>query len=394
MMGKLHYKQPLKGEFRAIGNIFNIAKLSEREYNIWSQLNTIKSEKEWIERCIDKKLIKNKKELNQYKEKFTKNHILIDFSFTSINDSILKKYLIIKNGVSVGFSDKERKWIINSYNPNGGGVGLTQEEYDVWISSSGVCTIYDTIINLIDRQKIDENTAISLFMGHVYKLNRAGLWTIEYIEDVKESDAFNKGRKIVDESKYFSPNELKEDLKIIALGEEFGEPRIEKKVVLGNQMVDIEHEELLVWLLCKKKDASISNIKNILGVKSEVINKIVKELMRKRLVMIWPEVWSEDEHFIVSASAVGTSLGYINKQYIIKDFTIGELQFLSLQAYLVWMNSQALIPLGFTVRIIKDILNITETSAKQTLSQAIPYLVEKGLVNLHIIPNEASVKGV
>lgn len=393
MMGKLNYKQPSTGEFRGVGNIFSLAKLSEREYHIWSQLDYIKSEKEWIQRCIDKELINDKEEIYKYKEKFLKSHILIDHTVKGINDPILKKFLIFKNGASVGYSGKENRWIINSYNPKGGGVGLSQEEYNVWLSPSGVCTMYDTIINLMDRQEIDENKAISLLIDHVYNFNRSGLWTIEYTEGKEELQLLKEGSEQVYDSKYFNISEIEDDVKIIALGEEFGEPRTEKKVVLGNQKVDVDHKELLVWLLCKKNDASISNINKVLGVGSIEIREIVKELMRKRLVMIWPEAWIENEDFTVSASAVGTSIGYTNNQYKIKDFTIGELQTLSPHAYLVWMNSQALIPLGFTVRVIKDILDIPEAVAEQALSQAIPLLVEKGLINLHIIPYKTTTLG-
>ncbi|MFC3883451.1 hypothetical protein ACFOU2_07935 [Bacillus songklensis] len=377
----------------AVGNLFSLVKLNRKEYHIWLQLGDSKSMEAWLENCINKNLVRDIDELRIYRERFTREHILIDCVINDIGDDVLKQYTIVKNGVLAGFSDKYQQWIVNSCSPEGAGIGMSQEEYDMWRSSTGVSTMFSTINHFINIRNCGMEEAIITFLKYLHKFNKAGLWNIEYCGDYEEIYATEEKIKSTVNQEWFNKHGIKGDSQVIALGEQLGQKKNGLEVILGNQKITLDYEEFVVWLMCRKKGATILKISKMLDVTQEEVKEHVKNLLAKKMLMLWPEEWNGGENHLIAVTAIGTSTGLSSENnYKIKDLVIGKHQTLPEPVYFVWMYSHGFVPIGVTVKAVANTFNVSNREAEMIVSQSIPILLEYGLANIHLIPKRDYVK--
>ncbi|WHY54321.1 hypothetical protein [Peribacillus simplex] len=387
VMGKSISESSDDNQVYLVGSLVNLVCFNKKEYDIYLQTINAKTKEEWVNNCVKNRLVTNAKELEAYEESFKKEHILIHQNISEIDDPIFFKFTIAKRGISFGYSKKEKKWIISSVNPKGNNLRLSHEEYDMWRSSSGICTIWDTMHHFMKIRGCTATEALSIFIKNMNRFCKIGLWNIEYCGDNKDIYATEHEQERTFKGKWFDVHNLKTDSIIVAAGEEFGGSGDQIEIIIGNQNVFVEKAEFLIWLLCKKNQNTILKMKEQLDMDESQIRDIVKRLIGKKLLMIWPDAWVFDESYSVSAVPLGTSIGMINNEnYEAKDLPIGKGQLLPVSMYFVWIFSHGFASLGVTVQALKESLNIRQKEAELLVAQSIPVLIEKGLMDIQIIP--------
>lgn len=370
-----------------VGSLFNFVELNLEEFNIYMELKKAKTQGEWVKNCLKNRLIAEAHEIENYERKYREEHLLIHQRIQDINDKLLQKYTIIKRGIISEFSNELKCWIIGSANSNGNWFTISQEEYDLWRSASGVGTIFNAVYNFKEIKNCSVTEALEILLKYIYQLNKAGLWNIEYCGENHEVYITPNNIKLTLSEKWFHVDDLNGNSPLIAVGEEFNVSSEGKEVILGNQKMSLNESSFLVWILCKKSGATINKINKLLELPENQINSIVMKLIERKLLMIWPSTWSFGDDYLISASPLGSSIGYMhNELYEIKDIMVGDAQELPLPVYFIWVFSHGLVPLGTTVDTIKEILAISQEQAELLVSKCIPILLEKGLINVQLIP--------
>lgn len=371
-----------------IGSLFNLVELDMEEFNIYMELKKAKTQEEWVKNCLINGLIAEVYEIEAYEKKFKAEHLLIYHTIQDINDDILNKYTIIKRGVVSEFSEELKSWIIGSTNSNGHWFTMSQEEYDLWRSASGIGTILNTIHNFKEIKNCTVTEALEVLLSYIHQLNEAGLWNIEYCGEDHETYITPKNINLTFNEKWFNVADLTENSQLIAVGEEFNDSSRVKEVVLGDQKIPLNEYDFLIWILCKKNGATILKINEILDLTENQINNIITKLIESRLLMIWPPTWSFGVDYLISASPLGSSIGFKRDDlYEIRDIMLGNAQELPIPVYFTWVLSQGLVPLATTVDTLSEILAISQEDAELLVSKCIPILLEKGLINVQVIPN-------
>lgn len=397
LLGNLQLDDPNTQHYA--GNIFHRHGLNSHELAIWGCLNafSVSSEKMWIKECLSKNYIAIPEEIEYYKKQFIKEHILLQSKVSSIDDPVLKNYSITKNGICSGFSSSRGKWIIRSVYPEMSyDLALSSEEYDLWRSATGVCTMYDTIKNFMNIQKCSAKKALTVFSKCIHRFHKAGYWNVEYFGN--NSEVYSSEEQIhitLNQEDWFDKSKLNDYSQIIALGESDRGKRTAElvEITLGNRKkVPLNYQETLVWLYCRKNRATIAKMRDVFTEQDNLwekvdIYEIVTKLLDQKLIMLWPETWKYGEDHRISAPACGyaTSLVEGNKHKM-NDVGTGKVSYIPKDIYLTWVFSHGFVPLGTTVEALKKALNISQEEAEKTVSRAIPTLMENGLINLQIIP--------
>lgn len=116
--------------------------------------------------------------------------------------------------------------------------------------------------------------------------------------------------------------------------------------------------------------------------------------MDKRVVMKWPESLVANKQFVLSVGPKGIGIGTKNnKEYKILDVTNGEGKFLPYEAYMVWAFSHGYVPIAIIIEKFKMNLNYSQEDASYRVTQWVRLLLNQGLVNLTIIPDNPLVVG-
>ncbi|PFW51996.1 hypothetical protein [Priestia megaterium] len=381
----------------AVGSLFDLVQMTKKEYKVWKELKASRTISNWAENCINNNVVSDEKEFEQIKLKFKNHRLFENWDKNSILQ--MKEHNVSKNGVFLNYSSKEDKWIISSFFPKRS-ISLNQEQYEVWRAAVGTSTIADVVKIVANTSNNNEKNAIEKVIRIAPILVERDLWNIEFFGKAEKYYANEKVIADTIHTEFFDSNSLSANTNIVSLGDEIGyeSTSIREKdnmlIMVANKVVTLNSKEHAAWVAFRKGVLTIQDSKEIFSVQLEEMISVVKMLMDKRVVMKWPESLVANKQFVLSVGPKGIGIGTKNnKEYKILDVTNGEGKFLPYEAYMVWAFSHGYVPIAIIIEKFKMNLNYSQEDASYRVTQWVRLLLNQGLVNLTIIPDNPLVVG-
>ncbi|OLO42406.1 hypothetical protein BTR23_04080 [Alkalihalophilus pseudofirmus] len=379
-----------EGKHFSIGSGVKPVLLTKHEYGAWRQLRSSKTIDEWYEKCLEKKMITSKEELDVLRQKFQEEFLLLEWDGKLTPEAVLKEFTVTNNGKYAGFSEENQKWVVMSVAPKDKGVAMTQEQYDMWRSAIGVQRMIDVIHQFKRLTGCNTNEAKQLFFKYAQQYAKAGLWNIEYCGEDEALYANNHRETMTSNKDWFNSRLVEDTTLLISIGEEFivgNESERVPYVKAGKKEIRLEADEMLIWAACKNDMNSVANLAKLYHQSNITVKEIISKLMEKKVIMIWPNKWNGTEDDTISIKPTGIGVGSNDgKVFQIADLTNGNIQKIPVSAYSIWVMAHSCMPLQVMVSNFQQLFSTTEEEAEKQVSEWIPLLLKSGLAHLQMIP--------
>lgn len=381
------------GKNFAVRNSTRLVRMNHREYFVWQTIRGKRNLIKWERDMILEYPTYTLSELIQYKRFMIEHSLIIDLNAESMDDPVFKQYQVTKNGEVAGKDPKSQCWIFNSQQPETGGKVLTDEQYRMWRSATGISTMYDVLRRFQQQTQEEETLVVKKFLFYLDLFYKQDLWTIEYFPEQAEQLLPQEVWCRTVESSLFEVSLVSDQTKLISIGEELGPLDLEIEAegyvgfVVGKTEVIVGYDEYLVWRFCRIGINTIEEMTNQFHVNQWMLRKSIEQLFEKRLLMIWPNSWKMSDDIFISAHPSGRAIGTINDEdYIMQDIEIGSQIQLPSIFYVPWYFSNGFIPLSVLRDRVQQTFQCTKDLAAEIIGRSIPVLMERGFLHLHIAP--------
>lgn len=267
----------------------------------------------------------------------------------------------------------------------------------MWNSATGVMRINDVIHEFSRNSGRSLNDAFRLFKEYSQRYSKAGLWCIEFCGEDHALYATEIRENLTFQEDWFKPDQVSENSQLLACGEEWtshsaNKTNLDRAVIVGVDKIRLEPVEFLIWAACKNGIQSLSSLSAFFNNEPlEEIKEIVRALIQKRVLIVWPEGWKGNEEHLVSIKPTGIGIGSqdgTNCQIV--DLTNGTVQKIPLTAYSVWVMGHSCMPLSVIVENFQHLFERPLEEAEVQVARWIPYLIERGLAHLQVIPEKSN----
>lgn len=383
------------GRIYTVGNSFHMVNLTEEEYIFWKFSQDKSDVITWINEYT--------KQFNSSPERFQElyrfmedNKLILDFSrFLGLNDNNILRYQVSKNGVVVTRDSETNEWKWQNYHPrieDGKELVclLSDELYEIWRCASGTTSIYDVIANYQIIQQCSIEKATDAFVNNIQKLYSLGLWSIDYIPDGLKEQIHDTEYESTKKESFFHWSYVKSDTPLMAIGEELGVVQGSGIYIhLGKEICNLSYEEYLIWVAVRFGSRNAEDIVELEGKSLDDVMVLLKSLMEKHIIMIWPDEWNFSEDTFISfhpTGFVGDDQDQNLGKYLLQESKLGSYIALDSLSFAVWLSANALFPIAMVRDYLVDMLLTDQTTAARIVSDRVPELIKHGLGSVQFTP--------
>lgn len=392
-----------EGRIFSVGNVFHYVDLTKEEYLFWKYSQTQSDIPTWMEEYVD--------QFNSTPQRFLElftfletNKLILDFTnFTGVNDPNLRCYQVSKNGQAITRDFDKNEWIWMNRRPQIQNEKeivfyLTDELYLLWRCASGVTSMYDVIVNYQKTQKCTLEKAVNTFLSCVQKFHQLGLWTIDFIPDgLKEYVPCEEYAPTKNVS-CFHWEHVRPDTSLMAIGEELGIIEIENPnagfcIHMGKEFGTLTIEEYPVWQAVRMGCRNAKEIAKLYDLLIDEVMVVLKSIMDKKMIMIWPKGWNFSDDIFISFHPTGLVNGREEDRIYLQESKLGQKIPLEALSYSVWLSSNVLLPLSLVRDQLVNSFSCNQTTAAHIVCDMIPQLIKCGLGCVLFTPSLDDLQG-
>lgn len=391
------------GRVYTVGNAFHSVDLTEEEYFFWKYSQTQEDIPTWIEGYIEKYNSTPQRFLELYK--FMETHKLVfDFAdFSGVDDPKFRRYQVSKNGQVITRDSERNQWIWMHRCPRIQDgkefvTYLTDDSYNIWRCASGATSVYDVIINYQKTQRCSLEKAANTFVSYVQKFHQLGLWTLDYIPDGIKVEIPIEEYEHTKNVSFFDWGNVKSNTALLAIGEELGLIEMEKLdsgfyIHMGKEISILPMTEYPIWQAVLFGCSNADEIAKLYDLPIDDVMLLIKSLMDKKMIMIWPKGWNFGDDIFLSFHPTGFVVGREEDRIYFQESKQGGTIPLDSLSYAVWLSSHAMLPLSVVRDQIVRSFSCNLTTAARIVCDMIPQLVRYGLGCLLFTPSLDDLEG-
>ena len=351
-----------------VGSTMNPIQLSKKQMQILTMLDLTPTLKGWKNNINNMGVSLSQKEFTILVDNFRENKLLVEIKNESFKD--MREYIIVRNGIALGI--KQGKWCVGAHNNPNDRVFMSEEEYKVWISASGIYSIPEVIKNISEQFSCDKQKAFALFKRYAPIFVGKMLWTIECTKEVNLTNTHTD----------ISILSLNEECILLPVGQEFNTNLEGYQVNFGRGVTNLTDQEYVIWTLLHQQTTTIENLAELIDFDIETLkNDILPTLFQKKVVCVWDRNgWRKQNIQFISKGAAMKSKG--ENEVIMKASPQAKFKKIPMIAYLAWSNIGPGYSQEMVVKALSEDLQISVKEAEDHFYVLLPFLIKNYLVDI------------